>query len=145
MKRRKAGGRTNLEERDEVGLGGVGDKVSNVDGRVEDGSLRDDDIVAQRSSLEVDGSRGSSSSTDSRSRGHASWSRSSSSGLSLLLHEERKAEANSALGRKRTDSRKEELTWLAQLTRMARDPSHSPFMVAMACSASVFSLKARKP
>lgn len=31
--------------------------------------------------------------------------------------------------------------WLAQLTRIARDPSHSPFIVAIAWSASARSLK----
>lgn len=31
--------------------------------------------------------------------------------------------------------------WFAQFTRIARDPSHSPFIVAIACSASAFSLR----
>ena len=31
--------------------------------------------------------------------------------------------------------------WFAQLTRIAREPNHSPFIVAIACSASALSLK----
>jgi hypothetical protein len=35
--------------------------------------------------------------------------------------------------------------WLAQLTRIARDPNHWPFIVLIACSASALSLEGQHP
>lgn len=74
--------KTNLEERDEVGLGRVGDEVSNVNGRVEGRGLGDDNIVAEGSALEVDGS-GSTSSTSRSRRGARETT--GTTGLGLLL------------------------------------------------------------
>ena len=137
---------THLEERDKVGLGGVGDEVSDVDGSVEDGSLGNDDVVAQGSTLEVDRSGSTSSTSNSRSDRDSSRPRSGSSGLSLLLERKMKIEKKvSSEGDRREKEEERRRTWLAQLTRIAREPSHSPFMVAIACSASVLSLKARNP
>lgn len=159
---------TYLEKRNEVGLAGVGDKISDVDSRVESWSLSDNDIVTDRSTLEVDGSGSVSGATHSRDAAHAASTsashtaspRGTRSSLRLLLVESGYCRMASEKCKKECKMEKESViscvpdsttesvskrTWFAQLTRIAREPSHSPFIVAMACSASVLSRKAKKP